>query len=117
MVVEHRPASSELIEVLDRVLDKGIVIDAAIRISLVGLNLIDLDVRIVVASIETYAKYAKPCMFAKVAGVRLQLDQPVKRTEIRRGAGLRLNGGPRVAGQAPHKAFLNSARPRKGRHG
>ena len=89
MVVEHRPAGSELIEVLDRVLDKGIVIDAAIRISLVGLNLSDLDVRIVVASTETYVKYAEPCIFAKVAGAGLPLDQSVKHMEMRRGGGHR----------------------------
>jgi len=44
--------------VLDRVLDKGIVIDAWVRISLVGIDLITVEARVVVASIDTYLKYA-----------------------------------------------------------
>jgi hypothetical protein len=48
-----------LIDVLDRVLDKGIVIDAWVRISLVGIDLITVEARIVVASIDTYLKYAE----------------------------------------------------------
>ena len=43
---------------LDRVLDKGIVIDAWVRISLVGIDLITVEARVVVASIDTYLKYA-----------------------------------------------------------
>jgi hypothetical protein len=49
---------SSLIDVLDRVLDKGIVIDAWVRISLVGIDLITVEARVVVASIDTYLKYA-----------------------------------------------------------
>ena len=58
MAVERIPGGSSLIDVLDRVLDKGIVIDAWVRISLVGLDLITVEARIVVASIDTYLKYA-----------------------------------------------------------
>jgi len=47
-----------LLDVLDRILDKGIVIDAWIRFSLVGLDLLTVEARIVVASIETYLDYA-----------------------------------------------------------
>jgi len=45
--------------VLDRILDKGIVIDAWVRISLVGIDLITVEARIVVASIDTYLRYAE----------------------------------------------------------
>jgi hypothetical protein len=48
-----------LIDVLDRVLDKGIVVDAWVRISLVGIDLITVEARVVVASIDTYLKYAE----------------------------------------------------------
>jgi gas vesicle structural protein len=48
----------QLLEVLDRILDKGIVIDAWIRFSLAGLDFLTLEARIVVASIETYLEYA-----------------------------------------------------------
>ncbi|HJW98587.1 MAG TPA: gas vesicle structural protein GvpA [Terriglobales bacterium] len=58
MAVERTPGGSSLIDVLDRVLDKGIVIDAWVRISLVGIDLITVEARVVVASIDTYLKYA-----------------------------------------------------------
>ncbi|HEX6906956.1 MAG TPA: gas vesicle structural protein GvpA [Terriglobales bacterium] len=59
MVVEHQPGGTRLLDVLDRVLDKGIVIDAWIRFQLAGLDLITIDARVVVASIETYINYAE----------------------------------------------------------
>jgi gas vesicle structural protein len=52
------PASSSLVDVLDRVLDKGIVIDAYVRVCVVGIDLLTVDARIVVASIQTYFEYA-----------------------------------------------------------
>jgi len=58
MAVERSPGGSSLIDVLDRVLDKGIVVDAWVRISLVGIDLITVEARVVVASIDTYLKYA-----------------------------------------------------------
>ena len=59
MAVERASGGSSLIDVLDRVLDKGIVIDAWVRVSLVGIDLITVEARVVVASIETYLKYAE----------------------------------------------------------
>ncbi|NLG62069.1 MAG: gas vesicle structural protein GvpA [Candidatus Cloacimonetes bacterium] len=58
MAVERAPAGSSLIDVLDRVLDKGIVIDAYVRVSLVGIDLVSVEARIVVASVETYLRFA-----------------------------------------------------------
>ncbi len=58
MAVERMSGGSSLIDVLDRILDKGIVIDAWVRISLVGIDLITVEARVVVASIDTYLKYA-----------------------------------------------------------
>jgi hypothetical protein len=57
-VVERTAGGSSLIDVLDRVLDKGIVIDAWVRVSLVGIDLITVEARVVVASIDTYLRYA-----------------------------------------------------------
>jgi hypothetical protein len=48
-----------LLDVLDRVLDKGIVIDAWARISVVGIDLLGMKMNVVVASIETYLLYAE----------------------------------------------------------
>jgi hypothetical protein len=59
MAVERAPGGTSLIDVLDRVLDKGIVIDAWVRVSLVGIDLITVEARIVVASIDTYLKYSE----------------------------------------------------------
>jgi hypothetical protein len=59
MAVERSAAGSSLIDVLDRVLDKGIVIDAYVRVSLVGIDLVSVEARIVVASVETYLRYAE----------------------------------------------------------
>ena len=59
MAVERASGGTSLIVVLDRVLDKGIVIDAWVRVSLVGIDLITVEARVVVASIDTYMKYAE----------------------------------------------------------
>ncbi|MEM9500782.1 MAG: gas vesicle protein GvpJ [Pseudomonadota bacterium] len=59
MSIEKSVASSSLAEVVDRILDKGVVIDAFVRVSLVGIELITVEARVVVASVETYLKYAE----------------------------------------------------------
>lgn len=59
MPVERAAGGTSLIDVLDRILDKGIVIDAWIRVSLVGIDLITIEARVVVASIDTYLRYAE----------------------------------------------------------
>jgi len=57
-VVERVSGCSSLIDVLDRALDKGIVIDARVPVSLIGMDLITVEARMVVVSIDTYLKYA-----------------------------------------------------------
>ena len=59
MAVEKTIGSSSLVEVVDRILDKGIVVDAWVRVSLVGIELLAVEARVVVASVETYLKYAE----------------------------------------------------------
>jgi|SRR5262245_11270639 len=59
MPVERTAGGTSLIDVLDRVLDKGIVIDAWVRVSLVGIDLITVEARVVVASIDTYLKFSE----------------------------------------------------------
>lgn len=58
MAIERTSSSGSLIDVLDRVLDKGIVIDAWVRVSLVGIDLLTVEARVVVASIETYLRFS-----------------------------------------------------------
>ncbi len=57
--IQKSTDSSSLAEVVDRILDKGIVIDAWVKVSLVGIELITIEARVVVASVETYLKYAE----------------------------------------------------------
>jgi len=57
--VQKNMDSSSLAEVVDRVLDKGIVIDAWVRVSLVGIEILAIEARVVIASVDTYLKYAE----------------------------------------------------------
>jgi hypothetical protein len=57
--VQKTTDSSSLAEVVDRILDKGIVIDIWAKVSLVGIELLSIEARIVIASVETYLKYAE----------------------------------------------------------
>ena len=102
MAVERVSGGSSLIDVLDRVLDKGIVIDAWVRISLVGIDLITVEARVVVASIDTYLKYAdavgltglvsRPQLEATEEVETVAAIEPARRpvkTTVRRAAGTR----------------------------
>jgi hypothetical protein len=53
------PSSSSLADVIDTILDKGLVIDAYVRVSLVGIELLTIDARIVIASVDTYLRFAE----------------------------------------------------------
>jgi len=64
----ERPSSSSLADVVDLILDKGLVIDAYVRVSLLGIELLTIDARIVIASVDTYLR------FAEAVG-RLSLDR------------------------------------------
>ena len=59
MAVQTSMASSGLAEVLDRILDKGLVLDAWVRVSLLGLEILTVEARVVLAGVETYLKYAE----------------------------------------------------------
>jgi hypothetical protein len=54
-----RPSPSGLADVIDIILDKGLVIDAYVRVSLVGIELLTIDARIVIASVDTYLRFAE----------------------------------------------------------
>lgn len=55
----ERPAPSGLADVIEVILDKGIVIDAYVRVSLIGIELLTIDARIVIASVDTYLRFAE----------------------------------------------------------
>jgi len=83
MAVERAGAGSSLIDVLDRVLDKGIVIDAYVRVSLVGIDLVSVEARIVVASVETYLKFAEAIAITGAAS-RPMVPPPSAGSELER---------------------------------
>jgi hypothetical protein len=58
MTIDRVPLSSSAVEIIDRVLDKGIVIDAWLRVSAAGIEIVSAQARVVVASIATYLKYS-----------------------------------------------------------
>jgi hypothetical protein len=55
----ERPAPSGLADVVDLILDKGLVIDVYLRVSLIGIEILTVDARIVVASVDTYLRFAE----------------------------------------------------------
>jgi 4-hydroxy-3-methylbut-2-enyl diphosphate reductase IspH len=57
--VQKSTDASSLAEVIDRILDRGIVIDAFARVSLVGIELLAIEARVVIASVDTWLKYAE----------------------------------------------------------
>ena len=57
--VAQRPQASGLADVIDTILDKGLVLDAYVRVSLVGIELITIDARVVIASVDTYLRFAE----------------------------------------------------------
>lgn len=67
MPIERTAPGANLIDILDRVLDKGVVIDAWLRVSLVGIELVTIEARIVVASLATYLQYSDVVGQASIA--------------------------------------------------
>jgi len=57
--LQRAPSPSGLADVLNVILDKGIVIDAFVRISVIGIELVTIDARIVIASVDTYLRFAE----------------------------------------------------------
>ena len=108
MAVERTPSGSSLIDVLDRVLDKGIVIDAWVRVSLVGIDLITVEARVVVASIDTYLKYSEAV--GQVAPVsRPAAELPSHQDVIAENAALRAE----LAASKSSRAVLVAAAKKK----
>ena len=108
MPVERTTGGTSLIDVLDRVLDKGIVIDAWVRVSLVGIDLITVEARVVVASIDTYLKYSE--MVGATTPASRPSELPAANVEVVRANG---NGRSRAKiGAAADGGESDSPSPR-----
>ena len=83
----NQPTGGALTEVLELILDRGVVIDIFVRVSLVGIEILTIDARIVVASVDTYLRYAE-------AVGRLNLE-----------SGRKLGAGDLIAGNKTEKAI------------
>ena len=85
MVLERTASKANLIDVLDRVIDKGIVIDAWMGFSLAGIELVQVEARVIVASIQTYLKHADavtqmtPGLLARMPGAPLRAHAVARR--------------------------------------
>jgi len=91
VIVERTIPTSGQVEAFDRVLDKGIVIDAWVRVSLVGIDLITVQALVVVASIQTYLESSEALSLAGVATPSEARRNAVTSTTLTRGSGSRLS--------------------------
>jgi gas vesicle structural protein len=73
--LQRAPSPSGLADVIDVILDKGLVIDAYVRVSVIGIEVITIDARIVIASVDTYLRFAEAVNrldLAQVDGATIQ---------------------------------------------
>lgn len=101
--VQRAPTSSSLADVLNVILDKGIVIDAWARISVIGIEILTIEARVVIASVETYLRYAEAIgtttLAAAPADARGNRGQQNGRdTSLQNGNGRHLPSPDEVAG-------------------
>jgi hypothetical protein len=104
MAVERAAGGTSLIDVLDRVFDKGIVSDAWVRVSLVGIDLITADARIVVASVDTCLSYSSKSTLRQRKGDGDDDD-----------GGEGSSGAPAMLQTAPEKRRRPASRPQRTR--
>jgi len=76
-MVTATPDASSLAEVLDRILDKGIVVDVWARVSLVGIEILTVESRVVVASVDTYLHYSEEMAKIEQAAIGAAPKVPV----------------------------------------
>ena len=116
MAVERALSEKSLIDVLDRVLDKGIVIDPFVRALLVGLDLVTAKARIVVASIHTYPRYSEAVRQSVSAGAALGSDpfsKSLTNNDDDGGGGGGSSGAPAMVHAEIEPRRLMPSRPRR----
>ena len=79
--LQRAPAPTGLADVVDLILDKGLVIDAYVRISLVGIEVLTIDARIVIASVDTYLRFAEAVNRLDLAAQTKDLPEMVEGTQ------------------------------------
>jgi gas vesicle structural protein len=110
--VARRPASGSLAEVIDIILDKGLVLDVYARVSLVGIELLTIDVRVVIASVDTYLHFAEATNRLDLRGQAEERDQDLGDlvgTLRGGGASTKTKGAIEGAGQKASEAASGTA--------
>src|SRR3954469_24054659 len=82
--LQRAPSPSGLADVVDLILDKGLVIDAYVRIAVIGIELITIDARIVIASVDTYLRFAEAVNRLDLAQTERQASTSFARVGERR---------------------------------
>ena len=95
-VVQRMGGSSSLAELLNVILDKGIVIDAWVRVSVVGIEILTIEARVVVASVETYLRYAEAIGLTALASPPAQNGTGGGRQEDRQNGRRELPSGDEI---------------------
>lgn len=98
-------APADVLEVLDRVLDRGIVVDAWLRVSVIGLRLVDIDARVVVASFRTYVLEGDRIAEHDTVARPMPVEEPAKRPALR-PARRRRRSRPAAKSPAKSKVML-----------
>jgi gas vesicle structural protein len=75
--INRRPASGTLAEVIDIILDKGLVLDVYLRVSLVGIELLTVEARVVIASVDTYLHFAEATNRLDLAGQASEREEGI----------------------------------------
>lgn len=111
-----RPSPTGLADVIDTILDKGLVIDAYVRVSLVGIEVLTIDARIVVASVDTYLRFAEAVNRLDISQDKEGLPGLVSDMQ-QSGAKHKTKGALDAAGDKLREVTSgNSDRARSGRH-
>ena len=109
-----RPSPTGLADVIDTILDKGLVIDAYVRVSLVGIEVLTIDARIVVASVDTYLRFAEAVNRLDISDDKKDLPGLIGDME-EGGAKRKTKGVLDAAGDKVREAKNTVREPRSGR--
>jgi hypothetical protein len=112
-----RPSPSGLADVIDTILDKGLVIDAYVRVSLVGIELLTIDARIVVASVDTYLRFAEAVNRLDISGTEQKGLPDLVEGAGEDGAKSKTKGALEAAGDKLRGALGEDSTERTGRRG
>ncbi len=107
------PSSSSLADVIDTILDKGLVIDAYVRVSLVGIELLTIDARVVVASVDTYLRFAEAVNRLNIAEEDPKAGLPEIVDDVTSGAAKSKTKGVLDAAGEKLGGLLNGEQPQR----